>query len=46
MEILQRLINKEDEFVMAAFDLFESDKDQENLLDTLIRIKDRHIQRR
>jgi len=38
VELLQKLIEKEDEFVMAAFDLFESDKDQENLLDTLIRI--------
>lgn len=38
VELLQKLIQKEDEFVMAAFDLFESDKDQENLLDTLIRI--------
>ena len=42
VEILQRLIMKEDEFVMAAFDLFESDKDQENLLDTLIRIVRKH----
>lgn len=38
VELLQKLIEKEDEFVMAAFDLFEADRDQENLLDTLIRI--------
>eukprot|EP01022_Parablepharisma_sp_SALTPOND_P012051 TRINITY_DN153_c0_g1_i2.p1 TRINITY_DN153_c0_g1~~TRINITY_DN153_c0_g1_i2.p1 ORF type:complete len:790 (-),score=106.37 TRINITY_DN153_c0_g1_i2:12035-14404(-) len=36
--ILQRLIEDENEFVISAFDVFESDKDQENLLDTLLRI--------
>ena len=38
VEILEKLIDKEDEMLMAAFDLFESDRDQENLLDTLIRL--------
>lgn len=41
IETLQILIQKEDEMVMAAFDLFEADRDQENLLDTLIRIQNR-----
>ena len=36
--LLQRLIEDENEFVLSAFDVFESDKDQENLLDTLLRI--------
>lgn len=31
---------------MAAFDLFKSDKDHENLLDTLVRIKDRYMKRK
>jgi len=38
IELLQRLIEDENEFVLSAFDVFESDKDQENLLDTLTRI--------
>lgn len=36
--LLQKLIEDENEFVLSAFDVFESDKDQENLLDTLLRI--------
>ncbi len=36
--LLQRLIEDENEFVLSAFDVFESDRDQENLLDTLLRI--------
>lgn len=35
---MEKLIIKDDEFVIAAFDIFESDRDEENLLDTLIRI--------
>lgn len=38
VELLRKLVAKEDEFVMSAIDLFASDKDQENLLDTLVRI--------
>lgn len=37
-DVLKGLINSEDEFVMAAFDIFESDKDEENLFDTLKRL--------
>lgn len=38
VELLQKLIEYENEFVLSAFDVFESDQDQENLLDTLLRI--------
>ena len=40
--LLQRLIEDENEFVLSAFDVFESDKDQENLLDTLVRIVNKY----
>jgi len=38
VELLQKLIEYENEFVLSAFDVFESDQDQENLLDTLLKI--------
>ncbi len=38
LALLHRLIEDENEFVLSAFDVFESDGDQENLLDTLLRI--------
>jgi hypothetical protein len=38
IELLKKLIEYENEFVLSAFDVFESDQDQENLLDTLLRI--------
>jgi len=38
IELLQKLIEYENEFVLSAFDVFESDQDQENLLDSLLRI--------
>ena len=38
MALLLRLVEDENEFVMASFDVFESDMDNENLLDTLKRI--------
>ena len=44
VELLRKLIAKDDEYVMSAIDLFASDKDQENLLDTLIRIIKKHKQ--
>lgn len=34
-DIIDKLMKEENEFVLAAFDLFKSDKDQENLVDTL-----------
>jgi hypothetical protein len=36
--LLQRLVERENEFVLSAFEVFKSDKDQENFLDTLHRI--------
>ena len=38
VQILQKLIHEENEFVLSNFDVFESDKDQENLIDSLQRI--------
>jgi len=43
-QIIHRLYKENNEFVLAAFDLFKSDKDQEDLLDTLQRIVKRHKQ--
>ena len=37
IELLNTLIAQENEFVFSAFDVFESDKDQEELLDSLLR---------
>lgn len=37
IEILNKLIADENEFVFSAFDVFESDRDQEELIDSLIR---------
>lgn len=42
LALLQKLITDENEFVLAAFDVFESDRDQENLLDTLLRIVEKY----
>lgn len=36
--MIYRLVRDENEYILAAFDVFKSDKDQENLLDTLQRI--------
>ena len=37
IEVLNDLIAQENEFVFSAFDVFESDKDQEELMDSLMR---------
>jgi len=37
IEILNKLIEEENEFVFSAFDVFESDRDQEELVDSLQR---------
>lgn len=37
-EILQRLIQEENGYVLSCFDVFDSDKDQESLIDSLQRI--------
>jgi len=36
--LLNKLIQEENEFVLSSFDVFESDKDHENLIDSLSRI--------
>lgn len=35
IHLLQKLIHDENEFMLSAFDVFESDKDHENLIDSL-----------
>ena len=37
LQVLKKLIVDENEFVFAAFDVFVSDRDEEELLDTLMR---------
>ena len=37
IEILQKLITEENEFVYSAFDVYESDRDQTELVDSLMR---------
>ena len=37
IEILKKLISEENEFVFSAFDVYESDKDQGELVDSLMR---------
>ena len=37
-EILQRLVQEENEHVLSCFDVFDSDKDQDSLIDSLQRI--------
>jgi hypothetical protein len=38
IELLNKLIQEENEFVLSCFDVFDSDKDHENLIDSLQRI--------
>ena len=40
--LLYKLAEDENEFLISAFDVFESDKDNENLIDTLIRIVEKY----
>jgi len=40
-ELLNRLIHEENEFVLSCFEVFDSDKDHENLIDSLQRILDK-----
>jgi hypothetical protein len=42
IELLNRLITEENEFVLSCFDVFDSDKDHENLIDSLQRILDKY----
>ncbi len=41
IQLLQKLIHDENEFMLSTFDVFESDKDHENLIDSLQRILDK-----
>ena len=41
IELLNKLIQEENEFVLSCFDVFDSDKDHENLIDSLQRILDK-----
>jgi hypothetical protein len=38
IELLNKLIQEENEFVLSCFEVFDSDKDHENLIDSLQRI--------
>ena len=44
IQVLQKLIHDENEFMLSAFDVFESDKDHENLIDSLSRILEKSKQ--
>lgn len=41
IDLLNKLIQEENEFVLSCFDVFDSDKDHENLIDSLQRILDK-----
>ena len=41
IQLLQKLIHDENEFILSTFDVFDSDKDHENLIDSLQRIVDK-----
>jgi hypothetical protein len=36
--MLNKLVHKENEFIVSVFDVYEADKDTENLVDSLFRI--------
>jgi hypothetical protein len=36
--MLNKLIQEENEFIISAFDVYDADKDTENLVDSLFRI--------
>ena len=38
LQLLNKLIQEENEFVLSCFDVFDSDKDHDNLVDSLRRI--------
>jgi hypothetical protein len=42
VDLLTRLINEENEFVLSCFDVFDSDRDYENLIDSLQRIVNKY----
>jgi hypothetical protein len=38
VQLLEKLIQEENEFILSIFDVFDSDQDHENLIDSLQRI--------
>mmetsp|Transcript_38717 Transcript_38717/g.37062 ORF Transcript_38717/g.37062 Transcript_38717/m.37062 type:complete len:214 (+) Transcript_38717:958-1599(+) len=44
LQLLNKLIQEENEFVLSCFDVFESDKDHDNLIDSLNRILEKSKQ--
>lgn len=46
INILNHLIKIEDEVLFSTFDVFESDRDEEELVDTVIRIINKHKQKK
>ena len=38
IKLMQMLIQEENEFILSTFDVFDSDQDHENLIDSLQRI--------
>jgi hypothetical protein len=42
IEVLKKLITEENEFVVSAFDVYESDRDQVELIDSLMRAVDKY----
>ena len=44
MQLLNKLIQEENEFILSCFDVFESDKDHDNLIDSLKRILEKSKQ--
>ena len=40
-DILNKLVQEENEFILFCFEVFESDKDMDNLVDSLQRILDK-----
>ena len=41
VQLLQKLIHDENELILAVFDVYESDNNHENLIDSLRRILDK-----
>jgi hypothetical protein len=42
LDLLNQLILEENEFVLSCFEVFDSDRDYENLIDSLQRILNKH----
>jgi hypothetical protein len=44
VQLLNKLVQEENEFILSCFDVFESDKDHDNLIDSLKRILEKSKQ--